>query len=201
MNARPHGIALIIEVGSTKGHSVCYIETTFKYLRYKVELHHNKSSLQMTKLVKEIVSLDHKIYDSFVCCILFSEQCQQIDIDGLVDNIQKCSSLQGKPKLLFIQSSQELFQHSLQNVDPDMLIVWTSLNAYGSDNQFANALWKAFRCNIRKLGLISVMEKVAAYFVSMFPPEEANGKMYIEMNNKLKKEVYFLSPNELPGMF
>ena len=199
MTARPHGIALIIEVGSTEGCSVCYIEDTFKHLRYKVELHSKNSSSQMTKLVEKIVSDDHKDYDSFVCCILFSEQCQQINVDGLVDSIQKCPSLDGKPKLLFIQSSQELFQCSSQNVGPDMLIVWTSLN--GIHDQFAMALWKAIKCNIRKLGLISVMEKVSAYFVSMFPPEETNVKKYIEIYNQLKKEVYFLSPNELPGMF
>ena len=199
MNARPHGIALIIEVGSTKGRSICYIGATFKHLRYKVELHSSNSSSQMTKLVEKIVSDDHKDYDSFVCCIIISEQCQQIDVKGLVDSIQKCPSLDGKPKLLFIQSSQELFQCSLQNVGPDMLIVWTSLNE--TDDQFAMALWKAFKCNIRKLGLISVMEIVSAYFVSMFPPVETNVKMYIEINNQLKKEVYFLSPSELPGMF
>lgn len=199
MNARPHGIALIIEVGTTKGNSIRYIEATFKHLRYKVELCSSNSSSQTTKLVEKIVSDDHKDYDSFVCCILFSEQCQQIDIDGLVDSIQKCPSLDGKPKLLFIQSSQELFQRSSQNVGPDMLIIWTNLN--GTDDQFAISLWKAFKCNIRKLGLISVMEKVSAYFVSMFPPGETNVKKYIEIYNQLEKEVYFLSPNELPGMF
>ena len=105
MNARPHGIALVIvieeyengrELKGRKFNTQNFI-STFNYLQYTVRSYNKVTSSQMIQLVEEIATMDHTAYDSFVCCISAAGgnnhyvKCsdeKHVNVYELVDKIQ-----------------------------------------------------------------------------------------------------------------
>ena len=92
MNARPHGIALVVvHKNHPDGHpfkggqaNSSKLTSIFQYLQYSVQHHTDVTSTQMIQLVEEIASMDHTAYDSFVCCI---------SNDGNNDHYMYCQDL------------------------------------------------------------------------------------------------------------
>lgn len=143
MNRSPHGLCIIInnhkffhhtdpekahtERGGAKIDEYNLIQT-FRYLHYKVELHENLTSRQMTELMMATSQRDHSMYDSFICCILThgekdmvhgadSESVNLLDLAGL---IKYSSSLRGKPKMFFIQACRgDVEDQGFQDVQRD----------------------------------------------------------------------------------
>ena len=119
MNARPHGIALVMVMKEyldgerRKGaeYDTQNFISTFEHLQYSVRSYTKFTRSQMIQLVEEIVSMDHTAYDSFVCCIVAAGgnnhyvRCsddKHVNVYELVDKIQQCSTLQGKPKIFLL---------------------------------------------------------------------------------------------------
>ena len=202
MNARPHGIALIIEVGTTKDEDFKggLMATIFCYLKYSVKPHSVATISEMTALVERLLDECGKADDSFVCCISCSECCSQTDIDGLVDKVKQCSSLQKKPKLLFIQSNQEV--SCSKNIGTDMLVTWASpIIINNLHSQFVTAMWKVFKLSAKNTSLISMMSEVSADISCHTIEHKGQSNIIINIENQLQSEVYFLSENEQPGRF
>ena len=156
MNARPHGIALVMvmeEYQNGRKHKEYEDGTklkggkfdtqsfisTFKHLQYTIQPYTNVTSSQMIQLVEEIASMDHTAYDSFVCCIAAPGgnnhyvQCSDskiVNIYELVDKVQQCSTLQEKPKFFFISCSRlenrRLPPSIPHKIGSDTLIMWAT---------------------------------------------------------------------------
>ena len=236
MNARPHGIALIMVIeeyrsGSKTGgltiDSQNFI-STFKHLQYTVQPYNKVTSLQMIQLVEEIASMDHTAYDSFVCCISAAgtnnhyvkcSDYKYVNIYELVDKIQQCFTLQGKPKIFFINCDR------LENprvppsipykVGSDTLIVWATQkrNTFKKKSRtigsyFVFYLEKVIRLKSETTDLLSMTNEVST-ILSMYPPYMSrrhgqSGKYTAqcpEVESQLKSKVYFFYEDELPGKY
>ena len=86
----------------------------FESRKFDVQVHSDLTHKAIEKLLLKTQMIDHSQYDAFVCCIMthgkqgvvFSSDGQEIRILNIVKyfNDRYCSSLQGKPKLFFIQA-------------------------------------------------------------------------------------------------
>ena len=126
LDKNPHGVCLIInnhrfyhDTDPAKAHPDRYgaeidqfnLTQTFRYLRYKVEVHENLTDDQLTDAVMRMSQRDHSNYDSFICCILthglydilYGANCKPVSIHYLTGLIKLCPTLRNKPKLFFIQ--------------------------------------------------------------------------------------------------
>ena len=232
MNARPHGIALVIVIEEYRsGYKRKGAEfdthnfiSTFKHLQYTVQPYNKVTSSQMIQLVEEIATMDHTAYDSFVCCISSTGannhyvQCSDsevVNVYELVDKIQQCPTLQGKPKLFFIgidrhmTTAKTVPPASSHEIGPDSLIVWStqkekSNSLYrSSGTKFTIALSNIFMLKSKSSTLLLMIDEVSA-FVSMFPPRYSRrtGILYgqcPEIESQLKKSVFFFREEEISG--
>ena len=232
MNARPHGIALVMvieEYRSDYKRKGAEFDTqnfisTFKHLQYTVQPYNKVTSLQMIQLVKEIATMDHTAYDSFVCCISAAGrnnhyvQCSDskfVNVYDLVDRVQQCSTLQGKPKLFFIVSGRHTTTAinvppaSLYEIGPDTLIVWsTQKNKRNSSYQnfgskFIVSFEKTLTLKSKNSTLLSMIHDLSA-FLCMFPPryfKRASVKegQCPEVESQLKGSIFFFHEEEIPG--
>lgn len=201
MNTRPHGIALVISLENDNIDSK-HFEETFKYLQYSVQCYTITNISEMMKLVEAI---DHTNYDSFVCCIssggvnYHAKEVEEADIYKLVNKVEQCPSLNGKPKLMFIQCSRVDSSHSSYNFGPDVFIAWSSHKGKTShcDSKggscFVQALKRVFKYYANDINLVVMMEKVSA-IVSMNLSSQADivGQC-CAVESKLKNKVFFLS--------
>ena len=197
MNARPHGIALVMVIKEYQDDQVCKgaefdtqsFISTFKHLQYTVRPYTNVTSLQMVQLVEDIASMDHTAYDSFVCCIsaggcnnhyvrCSDDKC--VNVYELVDKIQQCLTLQEKPKLFFIACDRHpIAMQSLPasscGIGSDTLIMWSTqknkanILCHKGGSIFVLALEKSFKFKSKTSELISMTDEISA-FTSMFPP-------------------------------
>ena len=232
MNARPHGIALIViwenhrdgrlltggQANSSK------LTSIFQYLQYSVQHHTNVTSTQMIQLVEEIASMDHTAYDSFVCCI-FSDghnnhymRCNDhhfVNIYELVDKVQQCPTLQGKPKLFFININR---RHDKRAPPPtpykigsDTFILWSTQRrkTYGTTNigsYLTLALEDVFKFKSKYTDLLSMATIEVPTIISMIPPffssvtSRITGKCS-EVESQLKYKVFFFNEDEVPGKY
>ena len=231
MNARPHGIALVMVMEEYRSgykrkgaeFDTLNFSTTFKYLQYTVRSYTNVTSSQMKQLVEEIASMDHTAYDSFVCCIsslgandhVWCSDLKYVNVYKLVNTVQQCSTLQGKPKLFFIASdrrtttAENVPPASLHEIGPDSLIVWStqknrSNHLYrSSGTRFAIALENIlmYKSNLKSSTLLSMIDQVSV-FVSMFPPRYSKRKSILhgqcpEIKSQLKRSVFFFHKEKM----
>ena len=234
MNARPHGIALIMpieeyldgkkKVVGGKFDSQSFI-TTFEHLQYTVQPYINVTSLQMIQLVEEIATMDHTAYDSFVCCIsapggnnhyVACSDDKYLNVYELVDKIQQCPTLQGKPKIFLIRCNRLKRPHRPEPIPhqsgSDTLIVWstqkrrsTSVNSYSIGCYFVFHLMNVIKLKSKTTDLLSMTNEVST-IVSMIPPHisSRSGKYTAqcpEVESQLKSKVYFFYEDELPGKY
>ena len=88
------------------------LEQTFRYLRYRVEICENLTSVDMTDKMLEMSRRDHSKFDSFVCCILthgennvvHGSDSLPVDLFDLTGLVKYSRGLIEKPKLFFVQA-------------------------------------------------------------------------------------------------
>ena len=197
MNARPHGIALVMvieEYSDGKKRQKAKLDTqnfisTFEHLQYTVQPYTNVTSLQMIQLVEEIVTMDHTAYDSFVCCIstdgtndhyVRCSDYNHVNVYELVDKVQQCPTLEKKPKIFFVSCSRRKSQHGPKcipyKIGSDTLIMWatqkghsSNMNTHTIGHYFEFFLKKVIKLKSRTTALLSMTNEMSA-ILSMFPP-------------------------------
>ena len=201
MNSRPHGIALVISLKNDNIDSK-HFEDTFKYLHYSVQHHTIASISEIMKLVEVI---DHKDYDSFVCCISSggingrAKEIKEADIYQLVNKMEGFRSLNGKPKLMFIQCSRVDSSHSSYNIGPDVFIAWSSHKGKPSHcdsnggSCFVKALMRVFKYYANDINLVVMMEKVSAIISMDLSSQTDTVGQCCAVESTLKNKVFFLS--------
>ena len=231
MNARPHGIALVvvkenyIDGRPFKGGQANSSKLTsiFQYLQYSVQHHTDVTSTQMIQLVEEIASMDHTAYDSFVCCIssdgrndhhMHCNDRHFVNIYELVDKVQQCPTLQGKPKLFFIDINRP---HDKQAPPPtpykigsDAFILWSTqrgkINLTRNNGSLLTlTLEDVFKFKSKYTDLLSMATIEIPTIISMIPPyfsEVAgiSGKCS-QVESQLKYKVFFFNEDEVPGKY
>ena len=232
MNARPHGIALVMvmeEYESGRERKDRKFDTqnfisTFNYLQYTVRSYTKVTSSQMIQLVEEIATMDHTAYDSFVCCIsaggannhyVFCSDEKHVNVYELVDKIQQCPTLQGKPKMFFIDcirvDIRRLPPPIPYKIGSDTLIMWATQKEHSSSIKsrigcyFVTYLEKVIKLKSTTTDLISMTNEVST-ILSMYPPHisKHTGKYMAqcpEVESQLKSKVFFFNEDELPGKY
>ena len=241
MNSRPHGIALVMVVeeyseeflhGRKREGAKVDTQTfisTFKHLQYTVRSYTKFTSSQMIQLIEEIASMDHTAYDSFVCCIaapgtndhyVRCSDGNHVNVYELVDKVQQCPTLQGKPKIFFIncnrRKSQRLSPHLLPptpyKIGSDTLIIWATQKGHNfqMSPDFIGGYFVFFLMSVIKLksmttDLLSMTNEISV-ILSMCPPHMSRRtKKYMaqcsEVESQLKSKVYFFYEDELPGKY
>ena len=232
MNARPHGIALVVvkenyvDGRPYEGHAnSSKLTSIFQYLQYSVQHHTNVTSTQMIQLVEEIASMDHTAYDSFVCCIssdgsndhyMWCNDHGIVNICELVDKVQQCPTLQGKPKLFFININRD---HDKKAPPPtpykigsDTFILWSTqrgkkAGAYLKSGSYLTlALEDVFKFKSKYTDLLSMATIEVPAIFSMIPPHISKTTGMIsgycsQVESQLKYKVFFFNENELPGKY
>jgi len=119
---RPRGVCVIISNEKFTDHDnregtdkdEKNLSRTFRYLGYRVEIYQNRKACEILGIFEELKERDFSSHDSLVCCILshgeegkvFGSDSRAVELDGIISLItaDKCPTLQGKPKLFFIQA-------------------------------------------------------------------------------------------------
>ena len=233
MNARPHGIALVMVIeeftDGRKREGAKFVTqnfvSTFNYLQYTVRTYTNVTSSQMIQLVEEIASMDHIVYDSFACCIsspgsndhyVKCSDKKYVNVYELVDKVQQCSTLQGKPKIFFIscgRSKNSRVPPSIPyKIGSDTLIMWGTQKGHSyKKNQhtigcfFVFYLKEVVKVKPRTTDLLSMTNEVSAIVCMLFAYTFYRMEEYIgqcpEVESQLKSKVYFFYEDELPGKY
>ena len=230
MNARPHGIALIVAKENhpdgrpVKGGQANSLMLTsiFQYLQYSVQHHTNVTSTQMIQLMEKIASMDHTTYDSFVCYISYDGrndhyiQCNNrchVNIYELVDKVQQCPTLQRKPKLFFIDISRHQSKHvpppTPYKIGSDTLILWSTQKGKrcGTSNigSFLTlALEDVFKLKSKSTDLLSMATIEVPTVFSMIPPFIEENKVFgkcSQVESQLKYKVFFFNEDGVPGKY
>ena len=233
MNARQHGIALVMVIEEYKDgrkrevgeRDIQTYISTFNYLQYTVQPYTNVTSSQMIQLVEEIATMDHTVYDSFVCCISAAGgndhyvKCsdnKHVNVYELVDKVQQCPTLEKKPKLFFISNNRlpnpDAPPSIPYKIGSDTLIMWAtqkrhtlrmSSRVIGSHVLFY--LERIIKLKSKTTDLLSMTNEVST-ILSMIPPHKSSrtGKYSAqcpEVESQLKRKVYFFYEDELPGKY
>jgi len=104
-------------------HDVSQLTAVFQWLKFEVVVHRNVTKSEFLRIIKETRKRDHSAYDAFVCCVMshgclghiFTADCQSVRILEDIAHAfypESCSTLDGKPKMFFIQSCQVNSGHS-----------------------------------------------------------------------------------------
>ena len=128
MKSEPHGLCLIINnskfysttsegpLPDRRGSSVDEhnLNIIFSRLNYKIEVIHNATGASIMQKLKDVSSMDHSRYDSFVCCLLthgrlngiYGADGNLVSVADLANFLKgvSCPSLNGKPKMFFVQA-------------------------------------------------------------------------------------------------
>ena len=236
MNARPHGIALVMvieEYSDGRKRIGAQLDTqtiisTFKHLQYTVRPYTKFTSLQMIQLVEEIASMDHTAYDSFVCCIqvpghndhyVRCSDMKYVNVYELVDKIQQCPTLQGKPKIFFIGCNRQKSRRVSHLLPPiqykigsDTLIMWgtqkghtSKMNPNTFGSYFVFYLMKVIKLKSKITDLLSMTNEVSVILSMCLPYVSRYTGKYTaqcpEIESQLKSKVYFFYEDELPGKY
>lgn len=142
MDRHPHGICLIFnnhefhhpedmeKANPSRGGARVdqyNLTQTFKYLRYNVVVRENLTAQQMQDAMFEMANHDHKVHDSFVCCILthgetnvvHGADSQEVDLLNFAATMKLCPTLRGKPKMFFVQACRGEGEHTGLDVQRD----------------------------------------------------------------------------------
>ena len=233
MNARPHGIALVMvieEYSDGKKRKGAQLDTqnfisTFEYLQYTVRTYTKVTTSQMIQLVEEIASMDHTAYDSFVCCISAAggnnhyvrcSDYNHVNIYELVDKVQQCSTLQGKPKIFFINCNRQESPNppppTPYKIGSDTLVMWSTqkkhnyrMNSLTIGGYFVFHLKNVIKLKSKNTNLLSMSNEVSAIVSIILPSKFRHSEKYTaqcpEVESQLKSKVYFFYEDELPGKY
>jgi len=188
MKKKPHGIAVIINVFSVKGYGKRAgskideenFRAILEFLKYAVKVLSNPTATEIHDQVSKIAEEDHMNHDSFILCglshgandVLLGSDGEAVrisEITRLFDR-KSCPSLEGKPKIFFIQTCREIVKDlpcsSMPN-EPDYLIAYSTSAGYSSlrspqhGSVYVNALCKVFRNNAHNHDLLSMLTMVS----------------------------------------
>ena len=200
MNARPHGIALVMVIEEYEnGEKSTGAEfdtqnaiSTFKHLQYTVQPYTKVTSSQMIQLVEEIATMDHTAYDSFVCYIsaggannhyVLGSDYKYVNVYELVDKVQQCPTLQEKTKIFLIncnrQESQSAPPCMPYKIRSDTLIMWATQKKHNFlkkrtfGSYFMFHLEKVIKLRSNTNDLFSMTNEVSA-IMSMIPPHKSS---------------------------
>jgi hypothetical protein len=189
---------------------------TFKYLRYDVVVHENLTAQQMQDAMFDMARREHKLYDSFVCCILthgetnvvHGADSQEVDLLNFAASIKLCPSLRGKPKMFFVQACRGEGEHKGLDVQKDGPTVTATIPqeadfffgyatptgnaAYRSKRHgswYISELCKVFAQHGYTHNLSSMMKKVNDQVSKAYTKE--GYKQCPEFVDRLRKEVHF----------
>ena len=127
MTSNPHGIAVVIvndtfnpglpdapklfpRKGAQKDFEL--FGKLFQYLKYEIACYRNVTAMGMGRIMEEIAAKDHSNYDSFVCCVsthgdedmMYGSDSVGMKRTEFDEPIKRCTTLQHKPKMFFIQA-------------------------------------------------------------------------------------------------
>ena len=142
MDKKPHGVCLIFNnyeffhpIDMDKAHPArggakvdqFNLNQTFKYLRYEVIEKENLTAQQMQDTIFEVAHQDHKLHDSFVCCILthgetnvvHGADSQEVDLLSFAATMKLSPTLREKPKMFFIQACRGEAEHTGLEIQKD----------------------------------------------------------------------------------
>ncbi|CAE1150942.1 CASP8 [Acanthosepion pharaonis] len=236
MTSKPRGICLIInnvtfknsEYKERKGSDVDKdtLKKVFERFYFKVIVVENLEKAEMEKNFKEIASKDHKEYNCFVCCILsHGKEGGIFGVDGelltfkmltLPFKPNNCPSLNGKPKLFFIQACQgQIYQSGTEDYETDgakaplipneadFLMAYATVHGYVSFRSMSKGSWfiqklcEVFLNNAKRLDL-SDMLLMVNNSVSHCDGNLKNNtvKQVPAPLSTLRKKVFFLADSE-----
>lgn len=142
MDRQPHGVCLIFnnfefhhpedmeKANPSRGGANIdqyNLTQTFKYLRYDVVVHENLTAQDMQDTMLYMASRDHKVHDSFVCCILthgetnvvHGADSQEVNLLQFAATMKLCPTLRGKPKMFFVQACRGEAEHTGLDIERD----------------------------------------------------------------------------------
>lgn len=232
MDHQPHGVCLIFnnyefhhpedmeKANPSRGGANIdqyNLTQTFKYLRYDVVVRENLTAQQMQDTIWGMATRDHKLYDSFVCCILthgetnvvHGADSQEVDLLNFAATMKLCPTLRGKPKLFFVQACRGEGEQKGLDVERDSggtitatipqeadfffgYATPTGNAAYRSKRHgswYISELCKVFAQHGYTHNLSSMMKKVNNQVSKAYTKE--GYKQCPEFVDRLRKEVHF----------
>lgn len=116
MTCQPHGLALVIADTRSMPHKVhpqaySFLKI-FEHMNYSVQHYTFGDVDQLKDIALQVMSFDHTSFDSFVCYISLSHDTLACIIEVL-DIIQRCCTLENKPKMFFIKTNFPIHPSSI----------------------------------------------------------------------------------------
>lgn len=187
MNSRPHGVALVVV---NESHNASQFKAdikesqifakVFEHLQYSVQCYSYKGGSQLSKLTSEISAFSQTLNDSFMCYISPTEDNYN-EVGQLIEKVQECSSLTGKPKIFIINCSYQQI-----TIGPDTLVIWTTQReVLNVQNYFPTAFRDVFFDKSTKADLLTMTNEVTAITRAM------PGTQCCVVDHKLTKKVNF----------
>ena len=238
MKRHPHGIAVIIHnknftpprLSTLEGanNDEYNLKETFRFLGYKVEIYRDCTAKEICHRFENMVtvrSAEFAGHDSFVCCIIshgamgkkiFTHDNLTIDLnDDIASKLMDCETLQGKPKMFFIQACvgsgrdegvsvpaggkqvpQELITKRADIfwgfATPPELVAYTPHSNKGRGSAYIETLCQTFCENAKCMHLVD-MHTMINYKVADkgLCAKEGFFKHMPEVQHTLRKNVYF----------
>ncbi|XP_065068271.1 caspase-3-like [Rhopilema esculentum] len=217
MDSDPHGYCLIISNEDFKATRMSHddgyclnlddrkssavdvrsLEDIFSSLKFKVEKRENKTAKEMFSIFELFANLNHAPFDCFITFIL-SHGCRDgvygidgdiLPIGAVVDLLERCPSLQDKPKVLFVQCCRGddidgVYKTSITpsiNIEefpnkPDFFLAFATPSGYTSwrsevdGSWFIDMLCEVIRGNL-SLPLEDIMKKVSEQLYKAYTSE------------------------------
>ena len=87
----------------------------FRDLHFQVDIHEGKTAAEMNNIIADYASRDYSSDQAFICVIMshgllgkiYGVDGEVVEITGITEKFARCQSLDGKPKLFFIQACQK----------------------------------------------------------------------------------------------
>ena len=148
---------------------------------------------------------------------MLCNDCHFVNIYELVDKVQQCPTLQGKPKLFFIDINRD---HSKQAPPPtpykigsDTFTLWSTqrgkrrgASSRGRGSLLTLALKDVFKFKSKYTDLLSMATIEVPGIISMIPPKISKRTGMIpgkcsRVESQLKYKVLFFNEDEVPGKY
>ncbi|XP_071959866.1 caspase-7-like [Antedon mediterranea] len=156
MTSNPRGFTVIINNYDDDDDDDCAaLENVFNYLGFQLSVNHNLTSIETKTLLTRLSEYDHSRLDCIAVCILTHGT---VNVTEIVDCFEKCETLNGKPKLFFIQACQvdETIVVQPQSLPRgrDVSITYSTLDR---QYKFIQSLCKVFHSYSTKHDLMSML--------------------------------------------
>ena len=155
-----------------------HIKETLQTMNYGVHVIPDLNSLKLSEIITNETSC-------FICYLSLSTTAAESNqIDGLIDDVCKCQSLHGKPKLFFIQSNTaSTYPIPVPNspLNHDVFVACATNPEHAS---FPSVLSELLLDNAKSCDFSLLMEKLSV-IVNMFLPHRECWEAKSTLNKKL----------------